>query len=271
MLRVIKKIVFYFIVFIFTSFLIFVGYLISNGRDAAILMYHSVGQSYKEDALLEVPLDIFEKQMKFLREHKYNVISLEKLAEMIEIGESVPPKTVVLTFDDGYEDNYTRVFPVLKKYNLPATIFVIVNYLGKERHMGERSYKFMTVEMLKEMSDSGLVTFGSHTLDHVFLPEIKDRDELKRQLYDSKNELEKLTGKPVNLFCYPVGGYNPVVENMVKELGFKAAVTTFPKHGFAHNDLYALKRIKPSRKSLNIFTFFIKTSGYYLRIEEMNR
>ncbi|MBI5872654.1 MAG: polysaccharide deacetylase family protein [Candidatus Omnitrophica bacterium] len=269
--KVLKKIIFYLFIFYLASLAIFAGYIFSCGRDAAILMYHSIGEPLEEESLLNIPEEIFEKQIKFLYDHHYCVISLEELAGRLLARKPILPKTVVLTFDDGYENNYTKLFPILKKYNFPATIFIIVNYLGKEKKMDGQHFKFMTPQMAKEMSDSGLVTIGAHTLDHLFLPKIEDQRELKRQIFGSKAALEKMLGVPVNAFCYPVGGYNAGIEKLVRHAGYEVAVTTLPEQGYAHDDIYALKRIKGASRSWDVFTFFIKTSGYYLRMKEMNK
>lgn len=263
MLKIFKKIIFYFIVFYLTSFLVWTGYLFLHGRDAAILVYHSIGEQipeYNAPYLSEVA---FKKQMDFLYRHHYRVISLMDLVKLLREKKKIPPKTVVLTFDDGYRNNYTKVFSILKQYHFPATIFIITGALGKN--------EFVTAQMIKEMSDSGLIAIGAHTKSHPYLPSIKkDEKRLHDEIYGSKEVLEKILKKPVEAFCYPIGGYTPRIEKMVRSAGYKVAVTTLPRrHGFAHKDLFALKRIKITEKSKDPVVFFIQTSGYFLRMKEM--
>src|SRR3990167_4829126 len=134
-----------------------------------ILMYHYVNDQEPSRSRLGVSPATFERQMRFLSEHKYNVIPLEELADLIRSGQKIPPKTAAITFDDGYLDNYTRAYPILKKYNLPATIFVVINRLGKK--MGNDEY--MSWVQVRELSDSGLVTIASHSMNHPNLSEIE--------------------------------------------------------------------------------------------------
>lgn len=140
-----------------------------------LIMYHSVNAKVRPKMeLLIVTPQTFEKQMRFLKEWHYNVLPLESVAELIRNKKKIPARTVAVTFDDGYRDNYTYAFPILKKYNLPATIFIIVN----EVDLPDR----LTWEEIKVMRDSGLITFGSHALDAQPLTEIKLRVDLKKQI-----------------------------------------------------------------------------------------
>lgn len=92
-----------------------------NFKGAVILMYHSVGDNSE---LATVKLKNFKKQLDYLKKKKFNVIKLSKLARIIESGEKIQPKTICFTFDDGYQDNYINVLPLLKKYDFPATVFI---------------------------------------------------------------------------------------------------------------------------------------------------
>ncbi len=272
MIRKIKKFSFYLLVFFVASFFMWVGYLLSAGNDAAILMYHSVGEDIKGAPALSVSVASFDKQMSFLKKGGYRVIGLPELAELLRNKQKIAPKTVVITFDDGYENNYRKAFPILKKYGFPATIFIVVDFLGRQEKVYEEEVmKFMTQDMLKEMSDSGLITIGSHTKSHSYLPDIHEEKALKEEIFDSKKELEKIIGKKVYAFSYPIGGYTPHIRNLVRLAGYKVAVTTLPEEGFAHDDIYALKRIKVTEHSRNPFIFFMATSGYYLRMKEMSK
>lgn len=268
MRKVIKRVVFYFFVFYLTGLVLWLGHIFGNGRDAAILMYHSVGEPANGTHSLNIPLDVFEKQMKFLHDHKYRVVPLSEVVDLLAAKKPIPPKTVVLTFDDGYENNYSVVFPILKKYGFPVTIFVVTAYLGKQMEMYGDTYRFLAPEMLRHMRDSGLVTIGAHSSDHLYLPDVKDREVLEKQVAGAKAFLEKMLGRPVDLFCYPSGGYDVRAKEAVRRAGYKAAVTTLSKKkGFAHRDIYSLKRIKAGG-IWKPFAFFVQTSGYYLRMKE---
>ena len=124
----------------------------------------------------------FERQMRFLRERKYNIVSLEELTDLIKNKKKIPPMTVAVTFDDGYLDNYTHAYPVLKKYNIPAAIFVVINRIGK--HLVNDDY--MSWSQIREISESGLITIGSHSMSHPNLSEISLEEQLKEEILESK-------------------------------------------------------------------------------------
>jgi peptidoglycan/xylan/chitin deacetylase (PgdA/CDA1 family) len=157
----------------------------------------------------------------------------------------------VVTFDDGNLDNFTNAFPILKKMNFPATIFMITQNIGKEGWLG--------AEDLRVLESSG-VSIGSHTAHHAFLPDLKE-EEIVSELRQSRNELEKILGHPVFLFSYPGGGVTTKAKELVAREGYHGAVTT--NYGRLHRDLYALKRIKITERDGNLFSFWAKLSGLY--------
>lgn len=217
-----------------------------------ILMYHSIDNNDKETKLSASPRD-FARQMKFLVDQHYNVVPLEKVIDYIRKKEPVPAKTTAITFDDGFYNNYKYAYPILKKYTIPATIFVIVNRVGTEG--------FLSWDNIKEMSDSGIITIGSHTKSHIWL--LHSADEfLKDELAGSKEVIESKIGKSVKLFCYPMGAFDQKSKAAVKDYGYLCAVTTNPRN-VKDGDIFALKRIKISRSCDNLFIFWFKLSGYY--------
>ena len=223
-----------------------------------VLMYHSIDNNDKATKLSVSP-ESFERQMRFLSTRHYNVVGLDKVASYIQNNEKVPPRTVSITFDDGIYNNYQYAYPVLKKYGIPATIFVITNKIGQPGYLGWRE--------LREMSDSGVITIGSHTISHLWLPAMGTKD-LNYELRASKDLLEKNLGKKVSTFCYPIGAHDERVERTAREAGYACAVATNPGHSAPSDDIYAIKRIKISRTSDNLFVFWIETSGYYTWIKE---
>lgn len=225
-----------------------------------ILMYHSVKPDALPENRLAVTLESFRRQMHFLKSSGYNVIPLERLADLIKDKKSIPSRTVAITFDDGYKDNYKYAFAVLKKYNFPATIFIIVNEIDRPDRL--------SWDELKAMQDSGLITFGSHTLTHRYLEEIKSEEELKREILDSKIILEKKLDRPVNIFSYPSGRFTVQMRKLVIDAGYKLAVVTSPGRKFPNDDIFALKRLRISSTSDNLFVFWIETSGFYTFIKE---
>ncbi len=231
-----------------------------------ILMYHMIDTKIDPPSQrLIVAPETFERQMHFLKERGYNVVSLEKMAVLICSKKRMPPKTVAITFDDGPRDNYTNAFPILKKYNLPATMFIIVNEVG--RPQGDR----LSWEEIKIMQNSGLVTFGSHALGPDPLTKIKQDTEIKRQIFESKRIIEEKLGRPVNIFSYPQGGFNAKIRQWVIDAGYKLAVATRPGRNYSKDDIFLLKRIRISENTRNLFVFQFEISGYYTFFKEKKR
>lgn len=180
------------------------------------LMYHHVGildDPQAEQFPFTMRPDMLERQILFLKANGYTPISLEELTTACRAGKSSIQKPVMLTFDDGYLDNYQNLFPLLKKYNVPAVIFLITDRVGQPG--------FMSWEQIKEMQDSGLVSFGSHTLSHRRLRSLPD-EEIVREITESKRVLEEKLGRPVTAFCYPfgAGGFDKRVRPQVFKAGY---------------------------------------------------
>jgi peptidoglycan/xylan/chitin deacetylase (PgdA/CDA1 family) len=229
---------------------------------APVLMYHAITPLARPNNRLEITPVAFERQMRFLKKHKYNVIPLEKLAELIREKKKIPPRSLAITLDDGYRDNFTYAFPILKKYNLPATVFPIFREIGRPQQ--DR----LSWEEIKTMQDSGLVTFGSHALGPEPLVNIKSEGSLKSEIFDSRKLLEEKLGKEVACFSYPEGMFNAHIRQLVKDAGYKLAVTTSPGRKFADNDIFALKRLRISANCGNLFIFWFESSGIYTFIKE---
>ena len=229
---------------------------------APIIMYHAVFPDAPSENRLAVSTKSFQRQMSFLKKHKYNVIPLEELVELIRVKAKIPPKTIAITFDDGYRNFYQYAFPVLKEYSLPATMFIIINEVGRPQN--DR----LSWNEIMAMQDSGIITFGSHTLGPGPLINIKPEQELRRQIFDSKKVLEAKLGRAVNLFSYPEGRFTCHIRQLVIDSGYKAAVATNPGLRFPDEDIFALKRLRISSTSDNLFVFWIETSGYYNFIRE---
>ncbi len=226
-------------------------FLFYNANHAVpVLMYHHVGKA-SEKLNLNVDAETFERQMEFLKIHHYRLMSFEDFIGHVQLGQPVPWNTVVITFDDGYLDNFTNAFPVLRKMDFPATIFMITGNIGKDG--------WLSAEDLNILESSG-ITIGSHTVNHAFLPELK-KGEVVSELRQSRNQLEKILGHPVFLFSYPAGGVTQEVKKLVEEEGYHGAVTT--NYGKSRRDVYALRRIKITERDGNLFSFWAKISGLY--------
>ncbi len=171
-------------------------------------MYHSVREKpVNEDAAeLSVRPAEFEKQLKFFKEKR--MISL--FASELKGRQSKHADYVVITLDDGYEDNYTQVFPLLKKYNCKATIFMITSLIGQEG--------YLSAEQIREMTESGLVSVQSHTVSHEPLA-LGDKvyEDVDRELGESKAALEAISGAAVDSVAMPNGSFDDVVIEIAKK------------------------------------------------------
>ena len=167
---------------------------LSGGAKVPIMMYHAVSDDlWGISGLFVSPTDM-EKQLQYLADNGYTPIWFEDLAH-IETVE----KPVILTFDDGYDDNYTNLFPLLKKYKMKATVFMITGSIGAEHYLTEKQ--------IREMAESGLVSFQSHTVTHPDLGQCT-AEELDAEMLESKAALAELTGKEPFVLCYPMGKWS---------------------------------------------------------------
>lgn len=210
-----------------------------------VLMYHHIGPLPPDaDDIrrgLTVSAENFDAGLKFLKDGNYNVVTLQKMYQMVAQGEDVS-KTVVLTFDDGYDDNYVHALPILQKYGFTGTFFIISGKIGQA--------EYMTQDQIKKLVSVGN-EIGSHTVNHLDLATLPATN-LKSEVEDSKSTLEKLIGEPVVSFCYPSGKFSPDVEKAVAAAGYKIAVTTQKGAPFLTNNPFEVPRyrINPST-SLN--------------------
>ncbi len=195
--------------------------------------------------------EAFTRQMLFLKDR---LMPLETLVSGLSRGDHLIPKKAVVTFDDGYVDLYTRAFPLIQKFRIPAALFLITGWVGREG--------FLSWEMVREMSREG-VTFGSHSRNHSYLPSLPSRERLLEEIRGSKKELEDHLGERTKFFSYPLGGFSDVIKEMVQEAGYEAAVTTNRGEKNAGRDCYALSRIKMTEKSTSRWVLLAKSSGYY--------
>ena len=176
---------------------------------AVVLMYHSVDDKRQP---FSVGLKNFERQMNYLKINNFNVISQKDLFACI-VNKKIPSKTVVITFDDGYRDNYLKVFPIIKNLNFPITIFATSSLVEGESSSGAEMLKLQDIN---EMQTSGLVEFGSHSHNHVKLSHLTE-DEVNFEMLESKTELKKIVNSEVISVAYPFGRYNDMVKRVAKK------------------------------------------------------
>ena len=224
-------------------------------------MYHHVGIPSGKWRLNAVSEKSFEYQMAFLRRHGFNVIGFDGLVEGIKEGHEFARNTVVIQFDDGYEDNYKYAFPILKKYGIPAMVFLISDKVG--------SPGFLTWDEMKEMEKYNFLA-GAHTRHHAYLPRL-NLAQAQDEIAGSKKIIEDHLGHSIDYFVYPSGGFTQDIKRLVKEAGYKAAATTNRGKDRFNFDLFELKRIHMNNTDNRYsgLILWFKLSGYYNLFREL--
>jgi len=226
-----------------------------------VLLYHRIVNSKEETGKHKIYVfkNKFEKQLNFLKENSYETLTFNDLMRNNIKDWS---KKIILTFDDGYEDNYTILFPLLKKYGFKAVIFLVTqkkdNSWGIQE--GEPVCKMMNEKQIKEMSEYG-IEFGGHTQNHPDLTKISV-DEAKKEIEGSKKNVEAITGKPTLSFAYPFGALNEKVKSIVKNSGYSFGIATTSGADNFTDDKFEIKRIEVRPKN-GLIRFKFKVSGYY--------
>ncbi len=205
-----------------------------------ILLYHYVEYAKDQGDTIRKSLDIvpytFEQEIKTLKDDGFSFITTKDLADALDDETVLPSKSVILTFDDGYRDFYTDVFPILKKYQVKAVAYVVPNFLGRPNNLD--------IWQLKEIAKSGLVEIGAHTMDHSYLAGLPLK-KVRYEVEESKKYLEKLLGIKIVSFAYPYGAFDNQAIDVVKKAGFQSAVTTIPGIYSMDINRFFLYRIRP--------------------------
>ncbi len=188
-----------------------------------IVMYHYIRDyQVKRDRVgvnLSVSPETFTHQLDYLKSHGYNTITLS------ELGQPLPARPIIITFDDGYDDAASAALPALEKAGMRGVFYIISDFVDKPR--------YLTSQQIKEMASKGM-EIGSHTRDHHDLAKL-DEVHQRKELAESKARLEELIGKPVTSFCYPAGRYNQITTRLAKEIGYTTATTTKPGITYDHD------------------------------------
>ena len=205
-----------------------------------VLMYHRVCPLTEKDARNRLTRDLtvlpedFEAQVRHLSENGFTILSAYDVQRALLTGSKLPEKAIALTFDDGYRDNFEHAFPILKKYNASATIFLVKNTVNGPRHL--------TWEMIWKMRPEN-INYGSHTVSHADLPTLPDA-ALDHELQESKRFLEEGLKEVVSTLAYPAGRFDDRVVEHVRAAGY---LTAWDKGGGAvrpGDDPFRLPRVR---------------------------
>ncbi|WP_291635567.1 polysaccharide deacetylase family protein [Clostridium sp.] len=205
---------------------------IVENKKIPILMYHSI--SYEKGNTLRVSKENFRNQMKYIKNNNYTALTLDELYSYMQKGGKLPTKPIVITFDDGYIDNYTNAYPILKEFKIKATMFVITNTIDKEEN-------YLTSNQLRLM-DLDNIRIESHTVAHEHLDKIPYEDNVKT-MKASKIKLEKILNRKINYISYPYGGYTESTIKAAKQTGYILAFSTEFGWIGKNDNIYSLGRI----------------------------
>lgn len=204
-----------------------------NGTKILVLNYHKVDNM--DISLSVLPKD-FDRQMKYLKDNNFHTTTPQEMYAALTEGEELPENPVVITFDDGYYDNYKYAYPILKKYGFKGTIFVVTSFLDR----GQQGY--ITWGQAQEMESSGVINIESHTVTHSSMTEQTD-EQLRYEMAESKRDIEQRLGKTVDFIAYPTGTFNLHIASLVKEAGYKGAFTIKYGNVDRASNLFALERV----------------------------
>jgi peptidoglycan/xylan/chitin deacetylase (PgdA/CDA1 family) len=237
----------------------------SKLKEVSVIMYHRVVDEPLTESKFNVYItkDKLDWQLGNLKKRGFDFITFKDLAKGAKVA-----KPIILTFDDGYEDNYLNLFPLLKKHQAKAVIYCLGDRTAQsntwDEKLGEPRANLMSDKQIKECHDSDLVEIASHGLKHQHLPDLGD-EEVREEFELSKSNLESLINDKVVSFAYPYGDYGDREEALAYESGYDFAIGTVNGPLKLTDNYYAIRRIQifPNEGKLG---FWKKTSGFYLRL-----
>ncbi|MGL6063952.1 MAG: polysaccharide deacetylase family protein [Fusobacteriaceae bacterium] len=246
------------------------SYVLKKKKEMPIIMYHRVIDGKEDEKGVHGTYILkkdFEEQLEYLVKNNYETLTFkdlkgEKYKERFNRGK----KKIILTFDDGYEDNYRNVFPLLKKYNCKAVIYIMGEGTYNKwdvdhKHNPETRFNLMNDEMIKEMHSSGLVEFGVHTMTHPRLDTLSP-EKIRYEIGESKRIIEEKLGEETVSFAYPYGDFSEEVKEITKEFNFEFVVATDNGPLTFSEDMLEIRRIGLFSTN-KLFNFKRKVSGKY--------
>ncbi len=223
-----------------------------------VLAYHKIDQPTSDIKLrgaFTSPKN-FAKQMFYLKKQNFVFYTASELIDFYKENGTFPAKAITVTFDDGWRDNYTNAFPILRDLQIKATVFLVPSCIGQTTAKvvadGESEREHLALSDVRSMSDYG-IEFGSHTLNHKLLHQISP-SEIEFEVSESKKKIENLLQKPCRTFAYPAGFFTETAQAAVKNAGYIAAFSTIYGENETVN-LYALNRVEVLRRNRFLFQF----------------
>ena len=232
------------------------------GHRVRILTYHRI--DYDSTDRLAVNPEDFARQMEFLKREGYKVISVNDVINNIQKGRHFETKTIAITFDDGYLDNYTYALPILQGHGLNATFFLATGFVDMNKTFSLTTTlnrpKPMSWQDVQTMVRYGM-SMGAHTVNHAKLTQIPIAEAVD-EIRQSRTILQEQTGKPVDIFCYPGGYFDEHVRQEVIQAGFRGACSVRPGTNTLASDRFNLRRTEISGDD-TLFDFEKKVCGAF--------
>ena len=199
-----------------------------------VLMYHRVLPDAPHpgvDPGMFVAASAFERHLRLLR-LRYELVTIDAFGDWMAGRRQFARPPCAITFDDGWRDNYEMAFPLLQRYEAPATVFLVTNWIGRD--------DMLDADRIARMESSG-VAFGSHTVTHALLGQV-DRPTMQSELADSRAALERYVKRPSRWFCFPKGSHNEEACELARQF-YDGAVTVRRGLVGKHDDRFTVKRV----------------------------
>lgn len=196
-----------------------------------ILLYHRIDTSPDNSRYYVTP-ERFEEEMKLLHDWGYTTITLDMLSRAIIDGADLPPRPMIITFDDGHMNNYTTAFPIMQKYGFTGVLYVVGTYIGADQ--------YLNADQIKAMAGAGWEV-GSHSMRHLDLVSL-DPATQHYEIVESRKFLQDKLELPINSFAYPFGTYTVELVDMVRGAGYSTGVSLGFTHDQGTGNLLTLQR-----------------------------
>ena len=235
--------------------------VVSNSSTAAqsavILLYHHVAEDTPPSTSIS-PAN-FDAHLRYLRDNDFNIIPLDRMIDNLRSGQSLPDKSVVITFDDGYSSIFDEAFPMLESYGYPFTLFLSTGPID------DGLSNYMTWDQVRQMSAAGVI-IANHMVDHPYMLEVRDNESdsqriarLREELLKAEQRLEAQTGQSHRYLAYPYGEYDPTIKLLLEELDFVGLAQNSGAVG-PESDFLALPRFPLASIYANLDTASTKFS-----------
>lgn len=221
-----------------------------NLYQVPVLIYHSLDKQLVNN-YAAIDIDVFKRQIEYIKNRAYQTITVAQYAQALEGKIKLEPKTIVITFDDGFADNYLG-FKFMQELDLSWTLFMPYNYIDKDN--------YLSTDQIQDFVDNSKMELASHGMDHKYLLELNSQG-WDYELEQSKKSLACKFNCNIETYSYPIGGFNRQIIEHVKKAGYSCACAT--NRGYERNlNKYAIRRIKIDNND-NSLSLFFKLSGYY--------